>query len=326
MRFARLRGATVCYFHGSLGHTQHLTINDARYDASPATLTLPVLEDYESVQMAIMQVLQKLTTGHLDRKTAGLLLYGLQIASSNLRYARFDPRAESVVIDPTATHLTPLDGDQWSDEEDEEQENEEDYDDEEDGNEEDLNEELGDDAELEATEEESSAGIPPATVRAPSPCASSVGAAASPPAISNPIAGVKKSSSGFDVHGRTAEAKSKPESVGADAPVRPRAERVAPPTSDTSQRKTREEEPPRISDAQFFQALANLCDHRENGTPLKFPVYPASPPEPRSADISAGEKRPPATVSSATDGNRKEEAEAHETRPAECRGPSLCSG
>ena len=234
-----LRAATVCYFHGSLGHTQHLTINDARYDASPATLTLPVLEDYESEQMAIMQVLQKLTTGHLDRKTAGLLLYGLQIASSNLRYARFDPRPETMVIDPMATHLTPLDGDQWSDEDDEEDDDGEAGDEQAlNEDEEDLNEELGDDAELEETE--------PASVS---------------------------------------------EHVGADAPVRPRAER---------------EEQPRISDAQFFQALANLCDHRENGTPLKFPVYPAHPPEPRSTDIPGREKRPPATVSSATDGNGEE--------------------
>ena len=280
-----MRAATVCYFHGSLGHTQHLTINQAGYypSPSPETLTLPVLEDYESVQMAIMQVLQKLTTGHLDSKTAGLLLYGLQIASSNLRYARFDPRAETVVIDPTATHLTPLDGDQWSDQEDEENYDEEEDDGEDD--EEDLNEELGNEAELEATEQESSAGVPPATVRAPSPCTSSVGAAASPPAISNPIAGVKKSSPGFDVQGQTAEAKSKPEPVGADAPVRPGAERGK--TEDRTQ--PQEEEPPRISDAQFFQALANLCDHRENGTPLKFPVYPAHPPA--SLDSGTNGKR-----------------------------------
>lgn len=220
---------------------------------------MPVLEDYESIQIAIMQVLRKLTTGHLDRKTAGLLLYGLQIASSNLRFAQFEPTIrETVVIDPMTTHMTPLDADQWSEDDDEDEEEdaeEEDAGDEneidgEDETEADDNpdDELGDDAELEEQEEESSAGVPPAVVSAPSPCASAVGAAASQPGdSSNSAAG-----------------------VGADAPVRAGAER--------GETKKPPQAEPKISDAQFFQALANLADHMENGTPLKFPVYPARPP------------------------------------------------
>ena len=76
-----LRAEKFCYFHRRWKGCYAL-INDARTDPVPAELIFPVLEDYESIQMAIMQVLQKLPTGHLNSKTAGLLLYGLQIASS----------------------------------------------------------------------------------------------------------------------------------------------------------------------------------------------------------------------------------------------------
>ncbi|MGI9101271.1 MAG: hypothetical protein ACR2IF_02390 [Terriglobales bacterium] len=45
----------------------------------------PVLEDALSLQYAIMQVLRALTNHEVDRHTAAILLYGLQIASSNLK-------------------------------------------------------------------------------------------------------------------------------------------------------------------------------------------------------------------------------------------------
>ena len=107
-----MRAQTFCYFHHRW-KAQYAVINEAHTEHTPGGLILPVLEDYESIQMAIMQVLQTLTTGHLDTKTAGLLLYGLQIASSNLRHAQFEPRAESVVINLNDVQHTPLDADQW---------------------------------------------------------------------------------------------------------------------------------------------------------------------------------------------------------------------
>ncbi|MES2393598.1 MAG: hypothetical protein V4555_18315, partial [Acidobacteriota bacterium] len=48
-----------------------------------APLDLPPVEDTESIQLALIDVLQALAANQLDTKRAGLLLYGLQVASAN---------------------------------------------------------------------------------------------------------------------------------------------------------------------------------------------------------------------------------------------------
>jgi hypothetical protein len=45
---------------------------------------LPVLEDADSIQIAIMRLLRYLMKGPIDRKDISTLLYGLQLASTNL--------------------------------------------------------------------------------------------------------------------------------------------------------------------------------------------------------------------------------------------------
>jgi hypothetical protein len=49
------------------------------------SLDLPPVEDIESIQLALIDVLQALAANQLDPKRAGLLLYGLQVASANAR-------------------------------------------------------------------------------------------------------------------------------------------------------------------------------------------------------------------------------------------------
>ena len=51
----------------------------------PFRLILPILEDMNTVHVALMLVLDALGAGLVDYKRAGLLLYGLQQASANLR-------------------------------------------------------------------------------------------------------------------------------------------------------------------------------------------------------------------------------------------------
>src|SRR6266478_562594 len=48
--------------------------------------TMPLLEDADSVQVALMQVIRLMVTRQLDPKVSGLLLYALQTASLNLRH------------------------------------------------------------------------------------------------------------------------------------------------------------------------------------------------------------------------------------------------
>jgi hypothetical protein len=68
-----------------------------------------------------MQIMRLLTLGHLDPKTAGLLLYALQTASANLRRTNFEPLMHNVVLDPRQVDQTPLGAHIWDDEDFEEE-------------------------------------------------------------------------------------------------------------------------------------------------------------------------------------------------------------
>jgi hypothetical protein len=70
------RNSDFCRFH------------DAAMKPLPAAHNLndqlPVLEDADSIQIAIIRLLRYLMKGPIDRKDIGTLLYGLQLASTNL--------------------------------------------------------------------------------------------------------------------------------------------------------------------------------------------------------------------------------------------------
>jgi hypothetical protein len=78
---------------------------------------LPLLEDANSVQMALMKVIQMLGSGEMDHKTAGLMLYGLQTASVNLRNTEFEvDEVTDIVIDRDTVPATCINGQQWFEE------------------------------------------------------------------------------------------------------------------------------------------------------------------------------------------------------------------
>jgi hypothetical protein len=74
-----LRGEPFCYYH-------HTTRKPAPRQTlgSRASFDLPLPEDRSAIQASIGIILQKIASNDLDPKRAGLLLYGLQIASLNL--------------------------------------------------------------------------------------------------------------------------------------------------------------------------------------------------------------------------------------------------
>ena len=87
---APLRGREYCRFHlRALGHRMRMARAQAR--RQPHVLLLPLLEDLNAVQVARMQVLDALAAGLIEDRRAGLLLYGLQQASSDLRSATAAP-------------------------------------------------------------------------------------------------------------------------------------------------------------------------------------------------------------------------------------------
>jgi hypothetical protein len=72
-----MRQQPFCYFH-------------ERIYNRPYEESFPPLEDAASIQLAIMQVLDGLRRGKLDRAVANSLFFGLQTASSNLKRAQSD--------------------------------------------------------------------------------------------------------------------------------------------------------------------------------------------------------------------------------------------
>src|ERR1035438_72161 len=63
-------------------------------------INLPYFEDAHSIQAVLREVVQMVMQKRLERKTASLLLYALQIASSNLKRMELEkPQPEQVVVD-----------------------------------------------------------------------------------------------------------------------------------------------------------------------------------------------------------------------------------
>jgi hypothetical protein len=77
--------------------------------------SLPPLEDANAVQFAVMQVANLILNNQIDGKTANRLLYALQIASTNLKQAKFETSfSERIVVDLESVKNTPLHADAWS--------------------------------------------------------------------------------------------------------------------------------------------------------------------------------------------------------------------
>src|SRR6267142_1842840 len=82
-----LRRHRFCYFHKRF-QDERIQLSADRARRGVATFELPILADANSIQIALMQVMRLLVSGQLDHKTASLLLYALQTASTNLRMTR----------------------------------------------------------------------------------------------------------------------------------------------------------------------------------------------------------------------------------------------
>jgi hypothetical protein len=149
-----LRGRRFCFFHKNW-QGQRIALNVL--PAAPLSFTMPVLEDADSVQVALMQVMRLILAGQLDPKIAGLLLYALQTASFNLRHMKLEPfNHETVVIDPRAVADNGVGDDAWCKDEFEEEDEGEEEEDEEEDSEEDEEEDSEEDEEDDSSEEDSS--------------------------------------------------------------------------------------------------------------------------------------------------------------------------
>src|SRR5882757_8049061 len=106
-----LRQQELCYYH----HTTRRPIANPRQRRSRrSTFHLPLPEDRSAIQASIGEVLQRIASNDIDPRRAGLLLYGLQIASLNLpkiqtlAKAAAEPQTvDEITIDPTLGVLAP---------------------------------------------------------------------------------------------------------------------------------------------------------------------------------------------------------------------------
>ncbi|MES2390963.1 MAG: hypothetical protein V4555_04940, partial [Acidobacteriota bacterium] len=105
-----LRGEIFCYFHHGTRGLAARSHRDVPL-ISRSTFDFPTLEDRSSIQLALSEVLQRISSNHLDPRRAGLLLYGLQIASLNLPKpnptADPIPTVDEIIHDPTLGPLAP---------------------------------------------------------------------------------------------------------------------------------------------------------------------------------------------------------------------------
>jgi hypothetical protein len=91
----QMKGYRYCY-----AHERMLAVRSSR-------LELPALEDANAVQMAIMRVQKALIDDEISEKKAGLLLYSLQMASSNLKHTTFTDSKKEVVTEMPASPTSP---------------------------------------------------------------------------------------------------------------------------------------------------------------------------------------------------------------------------
>lgn len=69
---------------------------------------VPILEDARAIQFALAQTTQRMLNQTIGTKTAGLMFYALQIASSNLKQMKELPPPEDVVANLDAVHQPQL--------------------------------------------------------------------------------------------------------------------------------------------------------------------------------------------------------------------------
>jgi hypothetical protein len=106
-----LKEEYFCYFH----HQNRLPVENLKERrAKQSTFTLWDLEDRASIQLSIAEVLSRLASNELDPKRAGLLLYGLQIASANLPRPKEAPETKrtaeviEIIDDPIHGPIAPV--------------------------------------------------------------------------------------------------------------------------------------------------------------------------------------------------------------------------
>jgi len=114
-----LKGSPFCYFHQRdrqrldnlrQARTVKLSTKTPDRDDMDAeileSLSLPILEDANAIQVAMTTVLRAFAGNHIRRRRAGILVYGLAVAASNLQRLRLNLYSTDPIA---ATDPEPID-------------------------------------------------------------------------------------------------------------------------------------------------------------------------------------------------------------------------
>jgi len=105
------RDEPCCHFHlrwRTIATNVHLKPGEQE------TIILPTLEDANSIQVGLAEMLRLLASNRIDHKAAALMLYALQTAASNVKYTSFEPEPTRVVIDRESVEQRPIGASAWS--------------------------------------------------------------------------------------------------------------------------------------------------------------------------------------------------------------------
>ena len=105
-----LRGERRCHFHDRWERVD-------RGATGPSALgsnVLPALEDANSIQLALAEVMRLAIMGHIEYRVFSLLLSALRIAAANVKHMSLIPKPTHVVIDPESVENRPLGATAWS--------------------------------------------------------------------------------------------------------------------------------------------------------------------------------------------------------------------
>jgi hypothetical protein len=78
-------------------------------------IKLPTLEDANSIQLGLAEVMRLLVTHQIDHRIASLLLRALRTAAANVKFTSLEPKKPThIVIDPSTVENRPLGATAWS--------------------------------------------------------------------------------------------------------------------------------------------------------------------------------------------------------------------
>lgn len=107
-----LRDEKHCYYHMRWTPKGMAAISHIQKEGA---IMLPTLEDANSIQVALADVIRMLRTQEVDHRTAALMLYALQTASVNVKFTSFEPEMPTqVVVDRECVARRPIGATAWS--------------------------------------------------------------------------------------------------------------------------------------------------------------------------------------------------------------------